>query len=62
MQKCKEMREEQLLDNFSNSQEGFNENREEFFTLFKFLLCEFGCFNAGGLNFDKELNVICSEI
>ena len=50
MQKCKERREEQLLDNFSNSQEGFNENREEFFTLFKFLLCEFDFFNAGGLS------------
>ena len=48
MQKCKEWREEQLLDNFSNSQEGFNENREEFLTLFKFLLCEFDFFNAGG--------------
>ena len=62
MQKCKEWREEQLMDNFSDSHEGFNENREEFFTLFKFLLCEFYFFNAGGLKFDKELNAICSEI
>ena len=37
---CEKRREEQLRDNFSNSQEGFNENREAFFAIFKFLLCE----------------------
>ena len=39
-------REEQLRDNFSNSQEGFNENREAFFTIFKFLLCEIDFYDA----------------
>ena len=45
-QNCEKRREEQLRDNFNNSQEGFNENREAFFTIFKFLLCEIDFYDA----------------
>ena len=45
-QNCEKRKEEQLRDNFSNSQEGFNENKEAFFTIFKFRLCEIDFYDA----------------
>ena len=47
MQKCKEKREEQLLDNFSNSQEGIQEKGKHSFPYINSVESEFNtCMNC----------------
>ena len=47
MQKCKEKREEQLLDNFSNSQEGIQEKGKHSFPYINSVESEFStCMNC----------------
>ena len=47
MQKCKETREEQLLDNFSNSQEGIQEKGKHSFPYINYVESEFNtCMNC----------------